>query len=85
MLWCQQYLVIHKPVVCFKQICEYHVVICNTVYRNIMQISNIISNTYERNCLMKTEVGRNWSQSIPFDKLSYWQVFFSDPKRITSL
>ncbi len=29
---------------------------------------------------MKTEGGRHWYQSIHFDKLSRWQVSFSDPK-----
>jgi hypothetical protein len=29
---------------------------------------------------MKTEVGRNWYQSIHFDKLSFRQVSFSGPK-----
>jgi hypothetical protein len=29
---------------------------------------------------MKTEVGRNWYQSIHIDKLPYRQVSFSGPK-----
>jgi hypothetical protein len=29
---------------------------------------------------MAKEVGRNWYQSIHFDKLVCWQVFFFGPK-----
>jgi hypothetical protein len=37
------------------------------------------SKVYERYCLMKKKVGRNWHQSIHFDKLSCRQVSFFGP------
>jgi hypothetical protein len=43
-----------------------------------VKLSKIIKGT--RYCLMKTEGGGEWYQSIHFDKLSCRQVFFSGPK-----
>ncbi len=37
-----------------------------------------------RSCQMKTAVGRNWYQTIHFDKLSCRQVSFSAPKQTLS-